>query len=65
MVVNPDDRFSHLKAHKMVVCYRCVEQVMNSQYIDLAHDLEIDKLSCCLLQVCRTSEELSIHRSGP
>ena len=43
MVVNPEDSFSHIKVHKMVFCYRCVEQVKNSQYIDLAHDLEIDK----------------------
>ena len=50
MVVNPEDSFSHIKVHKMVFCYRCVEQVKNSQYIDLAHDLEIDKAIMFLKQ---------------
>ena len=50
MVGNLEDRFSHVKAHKMVACYRCVEQVKNSQYIDLAHDLEIDKAIMFLKQ---------------
>ena len=32
------------------VIFRCVEQVKNSQYIDLAHDLEIDKAIMFLKQ---------------
>lgn len=32
------------------IFYRCIEQVKNSQYIDLAHDLEIDKAIMFLKQ---------------